>query len=335
MYQYLPYLRREGIRSWVIPVTPRVLARKIANNIKLGLLERTYGKIYNSLCLLCFIMLAPFFDVLFIQKVILPLPLVRLIGWVNKRLIFDFDDAVFMPQNATAGLTQAQDQRSAAFLRYARQVVVSNDFLSDELLRAGCANVSILSTPVDVNRFSARTGGSSGPTVIGWIGSPWTARYLFDLKSVFEALAEKYPDLRFEFIGADDFCRGLKGYTVKEWSFAREAQDLRGFDIGIMPLRDDQWCRGKAGYKLLQYMASGIATISSPVGVNRQIVVQGVNGLLAASPEEWLEGFCLLINDPELRGALGRGGRKTAQESYSYEVNSPKLIDILKRVAKK
>jgi len=321
VYQYLPYLRKVGIRATVVPAVCRGQARKIANNLKLSLVDKIYGKIYTSLQMVRFILLSPFSDIIFIQKVILPAALVRLIGWINPHIVFDFDDTVFMRQEAF-------------FLRYAKRVVVSNDFLKEIISGIQGADISVLSTPVDVIRFSVKKDAGQH-LVIGWIGSALTSVYLRDLKCVFVALSRRYTQVRFEFIGADNYYKGLPGYTVRDWSFAREPQDLAGFDIGIMPLRDDQWCRGKAGYKLLQYMACGIATISSPVGVNSQIIADGVNGLLAGSPEEWLEKFCLLIDDPELRQCLGRGGRKTAQESYSYEVNSPKLIDILKSAAKK
>ncbi|KKT72855.1 MAG: Glycosyltransferase [Microgenomates group bacterium GW2011_GWA2_44_7] len=127
---------------------------------------------------------------------------------------------------------------------------------------------------------------------------------------------------------------GLSTIISKPWSMEEEIEDLKTFDIGIMPMPDNEWTRGKCGFKAILYMNMGIPCVCSPVGVNREIITDGVNGFLAGTDEEWIEKLSLLIENAELRKKLGMAGRKTVEEKYSVNINAPRCLEIFKRVYK-
>ena len=117
----------------------------------------------------------------------------------------------------------------------------------------------------------------------------------------------------------------------KTWRLNEELNDLRSFDIGIMPLLDDEWTRAKCGYKIIQYMAVGKPVVASPVGVNREIIQDGINGFLAQGQQEWENILSELIHTPSLRAEIGRRGRETIKQKYSLKVNAPKVLSIIRR----
>jgi len=121
----------------------------------------------------------------------------------------------------------------------------------------------------------------------------------------------------------------------KKWSLEEEPDDLRAFDIGIMPLIEDEWSTGKSGYKLIQYMATGIPCLASAVGVNKDIIEEGVTGFLVNGPQEWIEKLSILIENDGLRKSMGARGRQKAEKYYSYQANAVKLIDIIASLSSK
>src|SRR5205085_9303190 len=155
-------------------------------------------------------------------------------------------------------------------------------------------------------------------TVIGWTGSATTLTYILIMHPIFEDLARTHR-FKLRIIGEAPAYPKVRGAEVEnlQWRASTEPEDLMPLDIGVMPLSDDEWSRGKCGAKALQYMALGIATICSPVGVNRDIVQHGVNGFLASTPDEWLARLRELLDDVELRRRLGSAARKTVEQRFS------------------
>ena len=121
------------------------------------------------------------------------------------------------------------------------------------------------------------------------------------------------------------------GVTCRNWSLSSEISDLQGFDIGIMPIWDDDWTRGKCAFKIVQYMSVGASVVASPVGLNKEIVRDGVNGFLADDEKEWLEKLCLLIDNPAIRQRFALEGRVTIEREYSLKAMAPKFISILEK----
>ena len=327
VYQFLPYLHKGGIKTKAISCTSKTNAYKIANAIKRGVLDKIFGKIFAFFNILRFLLLTKRFDILFIQKVLLPQSLVNVVKMLNDNIIFDFDDAVFLSDGYQYNPNGKLLERFNYILRNSKNIIVSNYFLRE---KAAILNkkVHVLTTPVDTNRFfpKAKDMKAKNNIVIGWIGSPASSRYLRDIKDVFNVLVKKYNNLKFEFIGADHFYEERDNFNIKKWNLYSEVNDLQNFDIGIMPLKNDEWCRGKGGYKLLQYMAVGIPSVASPVGINKELIEEGASGFLVDSPQEWIEKISRLIEDQDLRKIMGRRARETVETLYSYEVAAPKFL---------
>jgi glycosyltransferase involved in cell wall biosynthesis len=167
---------------------------------------------------------------------------------------------------------------------------------------------------------------------VGWIGSPSTTRYLNEVQPALSTLSEG-GKARLLLVGAEHI--SLDGVPIesRRWTEASEVQDVHDFDVGIMPLTDDPWSRGKCGYKLIQYMACGLPVIASPVGINNQIVEQGVNGFLAQTPDDWLHALTTLRDDVKLRARLGAAGRAKVEAQYTLQVTAPRLLTLLHEAA--
>ena len=284
---------------------------------------------------------APRYDVVFVQRVLPPLGLVRALRRLNPRMVFDFDDALFEQKHeATGGWgDRLVGQRGARalpdMLRAARWVIVEYDHNRAYVVNY-TSRVAIITGPIDTERYRPppETVGTSNQraTAIGWIGSPGTTKYLQGVRGALSALSERHEGLFLRLIGASPFRVQEMPVIHTPWRLDTEVEDLRRFDIGIMPLPDTPWTRGKGGYKLLQYMAMGIPSVASPVGINREIIQDGINGFLATSEEEWVEKLSLLIERPDLRVRFATEGRRTVEARYSVRANFPRFLEILRGV---
>jgi glycosyltransferase involved in cell wall biosynthesis len=299
--QYRPYLERSGVTCEVVPAPASLAAKR---------------ELWRRL---------PNFDTLFIQRRLFQPWEVWLMRRAVKRLVYDFDDAVMFKDRATkqtGNFTRRLKFRS--MVRHTDLVIAGNAFLR-ERARAFSRRVEILPTPVDMDRYQPKTRFDTERVTIGWIGSRSTLKYLEDIQDELEQLAERYPHVQLKIV-ADHFLTGKRLTVIpKRWDFDTEIADLHTFDIGLMPLRDDSWSRGKCGFKLIQCMAVGVPVVCSPVGMNRDIVDHGVNGLWAGDAQGWLDSLSTLVDQPQWRHELGAAGRKTVAERYSLQVHAPRL----------
>jgi glycosyltransferase involved in cell wall biosynthesis len=258
--------------------------------------------------------------------------------WAHRAgvpLIFDFDDAIFVPyispSNRYLSLLKLP-QKTRTICRISAHVMAGNPYLAD-YARAVNGNVTIVPTTIDTDKYTVERRPASDPPVIGWSGSYSTVQHLDTLRGALSRLAER-ERFRLQVIGTPSY--SLDGVEVEamRWQAATEVADLRRMDVGVMPLPDDQWSRGKCGLKALQYMALGIPTLCSPVGVNSDIIQDGQNGFLAATDAEWVEKLSRLLRSPELREQIGMAGRRTVETQYSATVQAPRVYGILKSVIK-
>jgi glycosyltransferase involved in cell wall biosynthesis len=252
-------------------------------------------------------------------------------------LVFDFDDAVFIPyvSHSNGYLSYLKfPGKTRTTCRLAAHVMAGNDYLAN-YARAVNPRVTIVPTTIDTEKYTVqpRLESENDVPVIGWSGSYSTAQHLSTLRGALKQLAQR-ERFRLRVIGAPGY--QIEGVDVEAlpWRSESEVADLRPFDIGIMPLPDDKWSRGKCGLKALQYMALGVPTICSPVGVNSEIIRDGHNGLLASSDDEWVEKLTRLLRSPEERARLGRAGRQTVEERYSAAVQAPRVLEILESVVR-
>ena len=251
-------------------------------------------------------------------------------------LIFDFDDAIFVPYVSPSNgyLSYLKfPGKTRAICRMAAHVMAGNDYLAD-YARAANPRVTVVPTTIDTETYVARLPKEpSAPPVIGWTGSYSTAQHLRTLAPALRQLARR-ERFRLRVIGAPGFELEGVDLEVVPWRSETEVEDLRPFDVGVMPLPDEPWTRGKCGMKALQYMGLAIPTVCSPVGVNSEIVCDGENGFLAADESEWVEKLSLLLRSPELRERLGRAGRATVEERYSAERQAPRVFQVFESVVR-
>lgn len=248
-------------------------------------------------------------------------------------LIIDLDDAIFhqYDQHKSPFVRALLGGKLKPLLRRADLAICGNPYLEAYAVQF-CRRTEIVPTVVDTDAYGpAEMIRPETQVTIGWIGSPSTWRYVEPLAPMLSSLAEEL-NLKVVIVGAGPQKVTPPRFEFHPWSEASEISLIRSMDIGIMPLPDEPWARGKCGYKLIQYMACGLPVIASPVGVNAQIVEEGINGFFARTPADWVEAIRRLACDADLRRAMGRNGRRKIQSSYSLAVHGPRLAGMLREV---
>lgn len=260
----------------------------------------------------------------------LPAVFERLAFWAGKPVIYDFDDAFFLNYEGYRLLSGKLEPLFSG----AKVCTCGNDYLRQYASRFN-RDAIVIPTVVDTDVYLPLSVRPQRPVTIGWIGSPSTWRYVQPLLPLLEQLARD-RDVRVAIVGAgaDIEARTSAGIDFIEWSETNEVHDIQAMDIGIMPLPDEPWARGKSGYKLIQYMACGLPVAASPVGVNSEIVLEGQTGFLAADDQGWARALQLLVDDQSLRAAMGASGRRRAATGYSLAVHAPRVVELFQRCAR-
>ena len=257
----------------------------------------------------------------------------RLVYQSGIPMVFDFDDAIFVsyrsPSNGYLSYLKFAS-KTKSICRMASHVMVGNPYLA-EYARQVNKNVTVIPTTIDTDKYRPLPKRESDVLVIGWTGSYSTVQHLNTLRGALQKLAKLHP-YRLRVIGTPAY--EIEGVDVEalQWKSDTELQDLSHIDIGVMPLPNDAWSKGKCGLKALQFMALGIPTICSPVGVNTDIIQDNENGLLADSEDEWVEKMGRLLMSPEMRERLGNAGRATVEERYSAVTQAPRVYEIFRSV---
>ncbi len=277
------------------------------------------------------------YDLLVIEYELLPyFPalLERMLGWFNIRYIVDYDDALFhqYDHHRNPIIRKFLSGKISTVMRLSEAVVAGNAYLADYARRAGARRVEIIPTVINLDRYllsASEKGRECNTFTIGWVGSPSTAKYL---QSIAPALAEVCSDgnAKLRLIGSGPVELVGVDVEVVPWREESEVAQICRFDVGIMPLPDEAWARGKCGFKLIQYMACGLPVIASPVGVNSEIVEHGENGFLASTQSGWKQAVETMISDVELRKRMGVSGQSKVEERYCLQVAAPKLIKLFK-----
>ena len=258
--------------------------------------------------------------------------------WISAKLIgvkyiYDFDDAIWLPNYSDAN---ARFQRLKAYwkvkycMKWAHKVTAGNDYLAD-FARKYNDNVQVIPTTIDLeNHHNLESDQERAPLVIGWTGTHTTMRYLSVVIPVLQKLEQEY-DFEFHVISNEKPDFELKSLRFIPWTKETEIEDLARIQIGVMPLVEDQWSAGKCGFKALQYMALGIPTLLSPVGVNNSIVSDDQNGIFCDQTGDWEKNLRRLVEDKALRKSIGNAGRQRVLQHYSVSAHSDNYLDLFKK----
>lgn len=328
--QYIPYLQQQGFKVTTLPLFPNSYVRRLYAGKSLwipagfGYARRALSGALNR---------RP--SLVWIEKELLPwLPF-----WIERLFlpnqapyIVDYDDAVFhyYDQHPAKAVRRLLGGKIDALMRGAALVICGNEYLAARARQAGAQRVEVLPTAVDLARYSPTSSRSVGPVVIGWIGTPKTIGWLEAFQSVLVQMARR-RNVRLVVIGSSVKTLTASGVVIEEWPWSEntEAGDIGKLDIGIMPLQDTPFARGKCGYKLIQYMACGKPVVASPIGANVEIVRNGVNGFLAATDTQWLQALDDLCRNEKIRDSMGRAGRRIVETNYCTQVTAPRLYAFL------
>lgn len=340
IYQYLPYLEKHNIKYRVFSIISDATTKEmIYSPVFKGPRKIIYYLrvvLDKIIRLLPVLFLARKYKIIFLQRATLPFGLERILAKINPNIVFDIDDAIFMSDKEEVGLIArikgyTKSKEVASILKVSRLAIVENEYIRD-YVKKYCSNNILIPGPIDTERFFLKEKSAQEEVVIGWIGSPSTAVYLDMLKDVFRMLAKNF-EVKIKLIGAGIY--KLEGIDIINvpWAYDTEVAELQSFDIGVMPMPDNEWTRGKLGCKMLQYMAVGVPAVVSHTPTNAEVIIDGKNGFLINSQKEWLEKMSRLIKDHVLRQETGLCGRRTVEDKFSVLVNAPKLKEALEKLS--
>jgi len=328
--QHLPALRRRGHRVELLRFADQRLFEILYRPGML--LEKSARVMLRSIARLGHLVDSMRADVVVVHREAHPFgpPLLEAaLSRTRARLVYDFDDALWLHNPSAANRLARifkQPNKTRRLVRMADSVIAGNPFLAESARGWGGAP-TVIPTPIDTERYRPRPRPSGGPPVIGWVGTPSSARYLRPVAGALARVAAE-RDIVVRLIGGS---HPLPGVPVEQrpWSLEREVEDLAELDIGLMPMEDEPWARGKCGFKIIQYFGVGVPAVASPIGVNSDLVRDGETGFAPRTHDEWVRALLELIDNAELRRAMGMRGRELVESRYSLEFTTPLFVRVI------
>lgn len=326
--QFIPHFESAGIQCTVAaaygPRYNSIANTRLGAAYKLATRSKSFVRGLN----------AGRYDILFVQRPILPFsPLPEeFLTRINPRMIFDVDDAVFLDANS-----QDAPRRRHTFERcveVAAHYIAGNDFLAEN--GGQPSKTSVIPTVIDTDVYRPpEAAAPDGTVVVGWIGSRTTVRYIDQVLPALRQLRDRYPQVVVRIVCSHmpDHLAAEERFEFVPWSKEKEISAIQSFDIGIMPMEDTQVSQGKCGFKMIQYMATGIPVVSSPVGANA-VIFEGSNaGALATTQQEWVEALRGLVEDKSRRIECGAQAREHAIAHYSVQAVLPRYLSLFHAIA--
>ncbi len=269
-------------------------------------------------------------DLLFIHRKMYPPSLAARMRRKAKRIFFDMDDALDLPPPGKGSGDRHNERYHRNFIATLNMVDLALCANRELAARLPHKRFELLPTPIDTTRFAPGAVSPGEGPVLGWVGYSDNLHYLESLTEPLLEVAKRHAGLRL--IVVADRPPRMPGINLefRRWTLETELSCFAGIRVGLMPLIDSPWARGKSAFKAIQYMALGIPAVASPVGMNREVIRDGGNGFLPADARAWVEVLDRLLSDPDLRASIGREGRKTVERDYSLNVVSRRLVEILK-----
>ncbi|RMF97187.1 MAG: glycosyltransferase [Candidatus Schekmanbacteria bacterium] len=329
IYQFLPLLEAKKINIHISPLFGDFYFKIIQiKNKPLKIFIKTIYSIYSFTKRFLHLLKIDKSTSVVIEHQLFPyLPAFIEIPFIKraKYVFLEFDDAIY--------LTFLHRKKFEKLLPLYNGVIAGNKNLAEFAQRRN-KNVLIHPTLIDDERVVVkRDYRIKDKVVIGWIGLSWNFKYLTIIQEALRELSKRY-EIVLRIVSSEKLC--LDGVITEfvQWDYEKEWEEISFFDIGIMPLKDDEWCRGKCGLKLLQYMIAAIPSVSSPVGINNDIVDDGINGYLASNESEWIEKIEKLILSEDLREKIGKAARVKALENFSIQKRGNEIVSFYEKIAK-
>jgi glycosyltransferase involved in cell wall biosynthesis len=331
--QYLDFLTEAG-HTWKIEpfvaLTTWSILYKVGHT--LAKVKGILGGFWRRLILLFTV---PKYDYIFIHREATPIG-PPVFEWfiakvLRKKIIYDFDDAIWIPNTSEANKLVARakwHQKVGSICRWSYKVSCGNEYLCNYAKQFNpCAIVN--PTTIDTVHLhnEMKNQMSLGRMIIGWTGTHSTLKYIQQVVPVLSKLELTY-DFEFRVISNQPPHLSLRSLVYQPWRKETEIADLLTFHVGLMPLEDDAWAQGKCAFKALQYMALGIPALVSPVGMNTDVVIDGENGFVCATPEQWEEALIALLEHHDLRARLGKAARQTVENNYSVTANRSTFLNL-------
>ena len=326
-YQYIPKLKEIG---WDITVKPLLSNNYVKylyfnKSLKFGEIFKSYLNRINNL------LRNNRFDIVWLQQEALPwIPyfIETLLLKSSKKLVTDYDDAFFHRYDLHKNkiVRTILKNKIDSVMAVSDLILAGNDYLASRAaLNNSFKRITIFPTVVDTAKYTIRKNVRKNKEfTIGWIGSPGTEKYLNVVSGVLNEIV-KFGKIKISLIGAKNFKNDDGNINFIKWNEKTEVEEISKFDVGIMPLLDNPWERGKCGFKLIQYFACGIPVIGSPIGINNKIISHGQNGFLAKDITQWRQSLIYFINNRERAKEMGLKGRKLVEKKYSLKNN---ILDI-------
>lgn len=331
-YHYFPYLKKDGFEITVKPFFDDAYLKDLYDG------KKNITSVVKSYVRRFFVLFSVGqFDRVVIEKEIFPyLPAFaeRLLHIFGVRYIVDYDDAIFhnYDQNANPYFKLFLKKKIDKVMRLSQTVVAGNSYLAEKAKDAGAKNTEIIPTVIDLERYSIKSDSVSENKkfIVGWIGTKTTfEKHLLPCKNWIQKIHALESEIEFHIVGIpedQDF-----GHHVKwiPWKEETEVSEIRKMDVGIMPLQDSLWEKGKCAYKLIQYAACGVPGIASDVGMNHEVTIPHQTGFLANTTDEWISRILELKKNPLKRIELGANAQKLVEEKYCIQVTAKKWMKLL------
>ncbi len=330
--QYFSHFEREGIRCTYEPLFPDAYLETLYEEGRkpISSVVRSYVRRLWTLLKI------RKYEIIIIEKEILPYTpalFERVLGRINTPYIVDYDDAIFHNYDLSDNpvIRNTLSQKIDVVMQKADAVVAGNEYLASRAQNAGAKRIEIVPTVINLDLYPHVPPEGDGSFTIGWIGSPDTVRYIDLVVDPLERVCEE-TGATVTLIGSGPVEYDDLPLTVIEWSEETEVDSLTSIDVGIMPLLDGRWQRGKCGFKLIQYMACGKPVVASPVGANTSIVEEGVQGYFASANDEWVTQLKRIEQDRDHARQLGTNGRQRVKDNYCLSATVPYWCGLVKSI---
>jgi glycosyltransferase involved in cell wall biosynthesis len=330
-YQYFPKLEQQGIQVSVRPF----FNDKYLSKIYAG--ENPKSEIMKAYIRRFFSLLKVFhYDCIIIEKELFPY-FPAWFEWIFKKFkvkfLVDYDDAIFhnYDNHSNLFIRKYLGRKIDRVMEYSSCVIAGNSYLADRAKKAGAQRVEVIPTVIDLERYKNKKQEQLvQKPIIGWIGSPSTFKYVSQIEDVLKKLVTDF-EVNIQIIGSGkNRLNFKKNINYIKWEENSEVDDILKFNIGIMPLENTDWEKGKCSYKLIQYMGCSKPVVSSNIGMNKEVIKEGENGFLVNSNQEWYEKLSYYILNPIIASKHGSNGFLTVKQNFNLEMEADKLISILK-----